>query len=256
MSNGYRNQHHLSYVYAGERYSKDAVRMIVHAPHFYLGILPYSFSIYLHSANDYEHTLYIRAPIDGWDTIWNRLFYGQWQKDESLTVRSRTFSPDHFAWWLALGFLLVITAAPLYLWRQRADRYHLDYGLILFMFWNIVFISAAGILLDIGENNRTRFGIDPFLLLLGVFFLRRLFVKPTDRSSSSSTAGRSRKLRQTKPAWQRWVDEAGDLSNLALIASQHVDSKGMVLAVLHSFVDGSARLAVRSNWQEFPTSKG
>jgi hypothetical protein len=42
------------------------------------------------------------------------------------------------------------------------------------MFWNVVFVSAAGILLDIGENNRSRFGIDPFLLLLGVFFLRRI----------------------------------------------------------------------------------
>jgi hypothetical protein len=174
MSKGYRNQHHLSYVYAGERYTKDAVRIVVHAPHYYLSVLPSSFYIYLHSASDYEHSLNIRAPIDGWDTIWNRLFYGQWQKDESLTERSRAFSPDHFAWLLALGFLLVITAAPVYLWRQRAELYNLDYGLILFMFWNIVFVSAAGILLDIGENNRTRFSIDPFLLLLGVYFLRRL----------------------------------------------------------------------------------
>ena len=29
MSDGYRNQHHLSYVYAGERYFKDSVRIIV-----------------------------------------------------------------------------------------------------------------------------------------------------------------------------------------------------------------------------------
>ena len=174
MSNGYRNQHHLSYVYAGERYTKDAVRMIIHAPRYYFSILPSSFYIYLHSASDYEHTVDIRAPIDGWDTVWNRLFYGQWQKDESLVERSRTFSPEHLAWWLALGFLLVITAAPVYLWRQRAAPYNLDYGLILFMYWNIVFVSAAGILLDIGENNRTRFGVDPFVLLLGVFFLRRM----------------------------------------------------------------------------------
>jgi len=172
MSNGYRNQHHLSYVYAGEQYTKDAVRMIIYAPRYYLSMLPSAFYIYLHSASDYEHTNNIRAPIDGWDTVWNRLFYGQWRKDESLVERSHTFSPDHLGWWLALSFLLVITVTPVYLWSQRENLYKLDYGLILFMLWNIVFISAAGILLDIGENNRTRFGIDPFLLLLGVFFLR------------------------------------------------------------------------------------
>ena len=42
------------------------------------------------------------------------------------------------------------------------------------MFWNILFVSAAGILLDLGENNRTRFGIDPFILLLNMFFVLQL----------------------------------------------------------------------------------
>lgn len=175
MSNGYRNQHHLSYVYAGERYLKDSIRMVIHAPRYYLSTIPYSLYIYLHSVSDYEHTLGIRAPMDSLDTAWNRLFYGQWNKDESLRERSFTFSPDHLGWWLLLSFLLVITATPVFLWRQRGEFQRLDYGLILFMFWNIVFVSAAGILLDLGENNRTRFSIDPFILLLTMFFLRRFF---------------------------------------------------------------------------------
>jgi hypothetical protein len=176
MSNGYRNQHHLSYVYAEKGYSRDALRMIVHAPGYYLSILPYSAYIYFHSASDYEHTLDIRAPIDGLDTIWNRLFYGQWRKDESLGERATAFSPDHVGWWLIFGFFFVLIATPVYLWRQRAEFHAPEYGLVVFMLWNIVFVTAAGILLDIGENNRTRFSIDPFLLLLGVFFLRRIFV--------------------------------------------------------------------------------
>jgi len=174
ISTGYRNQHHLSYVYAGERYLKDSVRILVHAPRYYLDILPYSIYIYLHSASDYEHVFDIRVPIDGWDTVWNRLFYGQWRKDESLVERSQTFSPDHVAWWLALGFLLVITATPVYVWRKQDQFQSIEYGLILFMFWNVLFVSAAGILLDQGENNRFRFVIDPFLSLLSLYFVLRL----------------------------------------------------------------------------------
>jgi len=174
MSNGYRNQHHLSYIYAGERYMKDAVRMIIHVPHYYLGTVPHSFYIYLHSASDYEPTYDIRVPIDGLDTWWNRLFYGQRQKDESLVERASTFSLDHVAWWLTFGYLIVITATPVYLWRQRAILFSPDYGLILFIFWNIVFVSAAGILLDLGENNRTRFGLDPFIFLLTPFFVYKV----------------------------------------------------------------------------------
>ena len=177
VSTGYRNQHHVSYVYAGERYMKDSVRMIIYAPRYYLNTIPYSIYVYLHSASDYEPTYNIRIPIDELDTAWNRLFYGQWQKDETLVERVWTFSPEHVAWWLTIGFIIVLTATPVYLWRQRTHIYSLYYGLILFMFWNILFVSAAGILLDLGENNRTRFGVDPFLLLLASYFLRRLFSK-------------------------------------------------------------------------------
>jgi hypothetical protein len=177
MSGGYRNQHHLSYVYAGERYLKDSVRMILLAPRYYLGIIPYSVYIYLHSASDYKPIYHIREPIYDWDTIWNRIFYGQLQKDETLVERASTFSPDHLGWVLALSFVFVILAAPHYLWHQRDRLYTLKYGLTLFMFWNILFVSAAGILLDLGENNRTRFSLDPFLLLLTVYYLRKLFVK-------------------------------------------------------------------------------
>ena len=177
MSGGYRNQHHLTYVYAGERYLKDSIHIILHAPHYYLHNIPYSIYVYLHSASDYKSTYSIRIPIDDVDTLWNRLFYGQWQKDESLAERARTFSLDHLAWWLALGFLIAITATPISLWRRRTHIHSPDYGLMLFMYWNILFVSAAGILLDLGENNRTRFGVDPFILLLAVYFLRRLLFK-------------------------------------------------------------------------------
>ncbi|MBN1450978.1 MAG: hypothetical protein JW963_08190 [Anaerolineales bacterium] len=174
MSNGYRNQHHLSYVYADERFLKDSVRIIIHAPRYYLTTIPYSIYIFLHSASDYEHTLNIRGAIDSLDTWWNRLFYGQWQKDESSFERLHTFSPDHLGWGLALGFLIVVTVTPVYLWLRRSNIHSPDSGLVLFMFWNILFVSATGILLDLGENNRTRFGIDPFLLLLGVFFMLKV----------------------------------------------------------------------------------
>jgi hypothetical protein len=79
--------------------------------------------------------------------------------------------------------LLVVTATPVYLWQQRSEFQDPAYGLALFMFWNIVFVFTAGILLDIGENNRTRFGVDPFLLLLGIFFLRRLLYLMKFRNS-------------------------------------------------------------------------
>jgi len=176
MSGGYRNQHHLSYVYAGERYLKDSVRIILHAPGYYLRIIPFSLYIYLHSASDYEPAYNIREPIYEWDTFWNRLFYGQWYKDESLSDRAHTFLPNHIAWWLAIEFFIAITVTPIFLWQKRDKLYESPNALILYIFWNLIFVSAAGILLDIGENNRTRFVVDPFILLLSVYYVRKAFL--------------------------------------------------------------------------------
>ena len=111
---GGRNQHHLTYVYAGERYLKDAVRILMFAPQYYLRTIPNSLSIFFHSASDYKPTYSIRTPIDSLDTAWNRLFYGQWHKDETLRERSFTFAPDYVGWWLLLVFLIVVIATPVY----------------------------------------------------------------------------------------------------------------------------------------------
>ena len=175
-STGYRNQHHYIYIYAGERYLKDSVRMILLAPRSYLNTIKYSLYIYFHSASDYEPTRGIRVPIDEFDTFWNRLFYGQLQKDESLDERAFTFSPTNLGWLLVLSFGFVVAATPIYLWTYRSDKYTLEYGLVLFMFWNILFVSAAGILLDIGENNRTRFIIDPLIMLTFWFLIHKMLI--------------------------------------------------------------------------------
>jgi hypothetical protein len=38
--------------------------------------------------------------------------------------------------------------------------------------YNIFFVTLIGNTMDIGENNRFRYTIDPFVLVLGIFILR------------------------------------------------------------------------------------
>jgi len=174
-STRFPNYHHLVYIEASKQYMKDALHMILQAPGRYVRALIQSTYIYFHSASDYEHVLGVRQPVDGLDTVWNRLFYGQWHKGESFGELGSSILPDHVAWWLVVGFLIVVLNAPIYLWKNRASLFSTPrHLLILFMVWNIFFVSVAGIMLDIGENNRFRFAVDPFLLLLSVVFIARL----------------------------------------------------------------------------------
>ncbi len=171
-STDYRNQHHHVYVPAGERYWKDSLHMIALAPQDYLRSVLRATYIFFHSASDYKQIMDIRQPIDRLDTLWNRLFYGQWQKDEALQERAARFSPGHFAWFLTIGFLLALTGLSAYLWQARARLSEPRPALLLFLFWNLLFVSVISVTMDLGENNRFRFTIDALALLALVFVVR------------------------------------------------------------------------------------
>lgn len=175
-STGFPNYHHLVVIEASKQHMRDAVQMILQTPDQYLRTLVRSAYIFFHSTSDYKHVLQVRDPVNELDTTWNRLFYGQLQKGETFAELGSGFLLNHIAWWLVSGYVFVFVASFLYLWKNRASIANSSrLILILFMLWNILFVSMAGIMLDIGENNRFRFVIDPFLFLLVVFFLQRLF---------------------------------------------------------------------------------
>jgi hypothetical protein len=53
------------------------------------------------------------------------------------------------------------------------------------MAYNILFVTLIGVTMEIGENNRFRFTIDPFLLLLFVFEIRKLMAVVRDKYQRS-----------------------------------------------------------------------
>ena len=171
-SQGSRNHHHLVYVKASGYYLRDALIVIRLNPGYYARSVIQALYIYFHSPSDYDHTLENRRQIKELDRWWNRLFYGQWQSNETSIGRNLSMSAENVGWCIIVSFVVVIVCSILYLWKNRAQLSKPLYLLVLFMLVNILFVSTVGNLMDIGENNRFRFVVDPFLLILFVFFLR------------------------------------------------------------------------------------
>ena len=189
-STGFPNFHHLVFIEASDQQMQDAIRMIQLAPGRFVRTLMSAAYIFFHSASDYEHVAGIRAPIEGIDTVWNRSFYGQWQKGESFgELGSGSFLFDHVGWGLVIEYGFAFVASCVYLWKNRASIVSSPrFTLVLFMLWNILFVSVAGTILDIGENNRFRFVIDPFVFLLVVFSLKK-FLESIKGPISQTRAG-------------------------------------------------------------------
>jgi hypothetical protein len=177
-----RNHHHLVYIKASRQYLEDAVHLTAAMPSFYLRSIGQAFYIYFHSASDYDLIGGNRSRIQAFDLWWNRIFYGQWQNDETSIERNISVSAAHFGWWIAAGYVASAVGGAVYFWKNRAWLDEPSNLLALFMAYNLLFVALIGNTMDIGENNRFRFVVDPFLLLL-LFFL---FHKP----ASSGGGGR------------------------------------------------------------------
>jgi hypothetical protein len=172
-----RNHHHLVYVEASNYYLRDAIRIIRAKPNVYFRSINQAIYIYFHSASDFDLTMGNRSRILPFDLWWNRIFYGQWKSDETSIDRNSSMSMEHVGWWIVVSFLIVTDGSIISIWKNRRDLAEPENMLILFLAYNIFFMTVVGNLMDIGENNRFRYAIDPFLLILFVFFLRKMLIK-------------------------------------------------------------------------------
>jgi hypothetical protein len=177
---GTRNFHHLVYAEASSYYLHDAIYIITHDPASYLRSIWQAFYIYFHSASDFEPVVENREHIRALDTAWNRLFYAQWQSDESSIDRNVSRSPAHVGWWIATALVAVVIMAIRFIRKRHLEDRHVL--VVSFMLFNILFVTVAGNLLDIGENNRFRFVIDPLIVMLLAFLLQNSFQQIRGRS--------------------------------------------------------------------------
>lgn len=168
-SNGRINFHHLVFVETSKYYRHDALRVIRSHPTLYLRSISQSLYIFFHSTSDYDFLDHNRGRIPAFELMWNRLFFGQWQMNETLHERTGIISVRHVGWWILTAFLIALFGAARHLWHQRRALKDPGNLVILFMGLNLMYLMLVGTLLDLGENNRFRFVVDPFILMLFLF---------------------------------------------------------------------------------------
>lgn len=175
-SHGRNNYHHLVYVAAGRRYLDDALRTISRRPGTYLRSVLQSASIYFNPPSEPDW-----SPADRSFPRWsNRLFYGQGDAGVTFAKRVADISTGHVGWLSVAAFIAAMAGSAVFLWRHQRRLAEPAHLLVLFLAYNVAFVTLAGTLLEFGENNRFRFVVDPLVLLLAVFALRPL-IKPLCR---------------------------------------------------------------------------
>jgi hypothetical protein len=79
----------------------------------------------------------------------------------------------HVGWGIVALFIISVWGSASYLWKNPDVLRKPEGFLILFMLFNIVFVTIVGNSMDLGENNRFRYVIDSFILLLAIRVIYR-----------------------------------------------------------------------------------
>jgi hypothetical protein len=145
----------------------DAINFIKADPGLYLTSVKQGFWIYFHSSSDY--LLFKERPTLALESWWDRIFYGQLKTYEGDFKNRWKDDPAYVGWLLVIVYLAAI-------FQGLKIAFNRDWtprdvaGVAAFMTFTILYFTVMANFLDLGENNRFRFAIDPLaLVLFGVF---------------------------------------------------------------------------------------
>jgi hypothetical protein len=194
-STGATNFNCLAFLQVQRIYTRDGLALLRNYPVVYLRSVEAAWFSYFLPAGDFPFFDLNRPKIHAIDRFWNVVFFGQF-KEASDRKELRRLAAHGAGASLALytGLFLMIGLPALWVWGV----YYLVAGvrrktlnrpvaiLIGFLLLNIAYVTALANFLSSFENNRYRFPLDPFyVVLLGIALSRSFGSKiPHDKGLS------------------------------------------------------------------------
>jgi hypothetical protein len=170
ITSGAPNYNHAVYAMVAPLYARDALHVLASNPARYLHAVAAAASLFFRPASDYEYFKGFRRRLPTWDALYRVGVYGQLTATGPGVPGSEGFplaiSVPSIGWFILL-------ATPLLLWlgirRLRAAARSGDgaaAGTLAFIVGTIVYVVLVATMLNIGENQRYRFMIEPLLFVL------------------------------------------------------------------------------------------
>jgi hypothetical protein len=162
-STGHPNFHHLAYVAVSRQALHDALYVIEHHPRLYLRSVGEAFLMFLRPASDYPYLRPNRDAIERWASGYARFVAGQ-----PRYVRDPWFvrEPGTMGYVLLTSYALCAVAGLAWLVRRQLRGGRPVDVTLGFLWLNIMYVSFLGNALEIGENQRFRFQVHPFMIAI------------------------------------------------------------------------------------------
>jgi len=188
-ASGVVNYNHLAYVEISRRYQRDAVSLIASDPCHYAQSIIDAWLLFAWSPTEYSFLDANRTHISGWNRLWNALVYGvpaAWCESGEPPDRLDRHSLLRHG---GLLFVLVACMALAYaswigirdLRTPHGDRAR---GLtLLFIVATVLWVACVGNAVELRENNRFRFMVEPLIAALALLTLEHGLRRASPASS-------------------------------------------------------------------------
>jgi hypothetical protein len=162
--NGASNYNHLDWVGIARERAIGARWVLRHRPMVYLREVWMAFRVQLRPATWYGYVGTIADRMPWWRVFYERLILAPASREIPL---DRVPVPLAFA----VGFPLIWLVSGVWLWRASGP----ERPVVLAMWLTVLYVTATIVLFNDRENNRLRTPIDPYYIILAVFFANLCF---------------------------------------------------------------------------------
>jgi hypothetical protein len=204
-STGATNFNCVAFLQVQRIYTRDGLALLKNYPVVYLRSEEAAWFSYFLPAGDYPFFDLNRPRIHAIDRLWNIVFFGQFkQASDRKELRRLAASGARASLVFYTGVFLMIGLPTLWLWSiyylaAGVRRKTLDPSIAIlvgFLLLNIAYVTAVANFLSSFENNRYRFPLDAFyVVLLGIALTKvppQLVLAWSRRRCRSNPADRSR----------------------------------------------------------------
>ncbi len=183
-STGNPNLNQSAYVGISRHYFDDALVLIRLYPRLYLRGVVHALFIYFRPASEYLAFFPNRPSVQCVDRAVNRVFLGQ-IRYERPGFEANEEAID-YAWQirrtgiviaLLYGMVLLWSLVNLWAWLRLPSSITPRSAILLYLFASLLYVSLVGNMLEIGENCRFRFMVDPLFIVLLAMALTRTMTR-------------------------------------------------------------------------------
>ncbi|HEX7036344.1 MAG TPA: hypothetical protein VF210_11245 [Pseudomonadales bacterium] len=175
-SGGAPNLNHAVYPAVSAQYLEDALTVIHRRPSVYLNAVATAHLMYFRPSADYPFLEPHRRRIEPLVRVYNRIVAGQprYPREPSFGLGG----PGEIGWLIVAAFLVCVFGAVPAVLRGLRGRAGPNDAVMVFLWLNVLYVTVVGNWLEMDENQRFRYLINPLMTVTLTVIVTRVCRRP------------------------------------------------------------------------------